>query len=142
MADKQFLGTGIKFPVQPDPGTGRFELCKEENSVRQSLYMILMTVRRERWMSPEYGSNITSYAFMDTSSTMLNLLRSDLRSQILRQEPRISEVEITFDADSREGCLIIYIDYTISDANTRGNLVFPFYLRAGREDTTDGYVEN
>lgn len=138
MAKNDFLGTGVKFPVQADPGTGRFALSSGEMSVKESLYLILMTARGERWMAPAFGSNITSYTFMDTSNTMLNLLRSDLSSAILSQEPRISEVEIRFDAVSRRGCLIIHINYTVSAANTRDNLVFPFYLKAGKEAEADG----
>ena len=137
MADNKFLGTGVKFPVQADPGTGRFAMTSGAAGVKESLYIILMTAKGERWMAPDFGSNITSYTFMDTSDTMLNLLRNDLSAVILAQEPRISEVDINFDADSRKGCLIIDIDYTVAAENTKDNLVFPFYLQAVKEVEAD-----
>lgn len=141
MADRTYLGTGVKFPVQADPGTGRFAMASAGESVRESVYIILMTARGERWMVPGFGSNINSYTFMDTSATMLNLMRSDLRTQILRQEPRITDVEITFDQSGQEGCLFVNVEYTISNSHTRDNLVFPFYLQAVREGIADGPVE-
>ena len=37
---------------------------KEEKSVKESIYLILMTRRTERLTRPFFGSNIDSYAFM------------------------------------------------------------------------------
>ena len=142
MADRNYLGTGIRFPVQADAGTGRFAMASGEESVRESVYIILMTARGERWMEPGFGSNMNSYTFMDTSATMLNLMRSDLMTQILKQEPRISDVEITFDQSGQEGCLLVNVEYTISAHHTRDSLVFPFYLQVVRDGTADGPVED
>lgn len=142
MEDHKFLGTGVKFPVQADPGTGRFAMSSGEMSVKESIYLILMTARGERWMVPDFGSNITSYTFMDTSLTMLNLKRSELSSILLTQEPRISDLDITFDEDIRRGCLLIDISYRVSKTNSRDNLVFPFYLRAAREVEADEPEDN
>ena len=60
MSSKSFLGTGMKFPPQIDPGTGRFSLSSGAQSVRESVYLILMTQRGERWLEPEFGSRILS----------------------------------------------------------------------------------
>lgn len=141
MADRNYLGTGMKFPVQADPGTGRFAMASGVESVRESVYIILMTARGERWMVPGFGSNINSYTFMDTSATMLNLMQNDLRRQILTQEPRISDVEITFDQSGQEGYLLVNVEYTVSARHMRDSLVFPFYLQAVREGAADGPVE-
>ena len=66
MNDRAFLGAGMKFPPQIDPGTGRFAVSAREQSVRESVYLILMTSRGERWLEPNFGSQMASYAFMDT----------------------------------------------------------------------------
>lgn len=134
---QRFLGTGIKFPPQIDPGTGRFALSSGSQSVKESLYLILMTNRGERWLEPTFGSRLMSYTFMDTSITMLSMFSDDLRNRILSQEPRISDVEVNIDAESREGCLIISITYTLAATNTQDNMVFPFYLNAVREEAID-----
>ena len=54
--------------------------------MKESVYIILMTNRGERWLDPDFGSDIMRYTFMDTSLTMLNLMASDLRTLLLEQE--------------------------------------------------------
>ena len=134
MNEQAFLGAGMKFPPQIDPGTGRFAVSTGEQSVRESVYLILMTSRGERWLEPDFGSRMASYACMDTSPTMLRMLSDDLRDLILTQEPRISEVSVEIDPEVKNGCLMVSILYTVAATNRRDNLVFPFYLNAAREE--------
>ena len=134
MPDKKFLGSGMKFPPQINEATGRFMTSSAEQSVKESIYLILMTQRTERFARPDYGSTLMSYAFTDTNITALNMMQSDLSEQILMQEPRVSDVEITTDTQTKEGCLIVNIDYVVSETNQRDNLVFPFYLNADVEE--------
>ncbi|MBP3486756.1 MAG: GPW/gp25 family protein [Oscillospiraceae bacterium] len=136
MNDRAFLGAGMKFPPQIDPGTGRFAVSAREQSVRESVYLILMTSRGERWLEPNFGSQMASYAFMDTSPTMLRMLSDDLRDLLLTQEPRISDVDVEIDPETKNGCLLVSIQYTVAATNSRDNLVFPFYLNAAREEPT------
>lgn len=136
MNDRAFLGAGMKFPPQIDPGTGRFAVSAREQSVRESVYLILMTSRGERWLEPGFGSQMASYAFMDTSPTMLRMLSDDLRDLLLTQEPRISDVDVEIDPETRNGCLLVSIRYTVAATNSQDNLVFPFYLNAAREEPT------
>ena len=134
MNDKAFLGAGMKFPPQIDPGTGRFAVSAREQSVRESVYLILMTNRGERWLEPNFGSQVTRYTFMDMSPTMMRLMSDELRGLLLTQEPRIRDVNITINPEVREGCLLVDIQYTVAASNSRENIVFPFYLNATREE--------
>lgn len=134
MNDKAFLGAGMKFPPQIDPGTGRFAVSSAEQSVRESVYLILMTNRGERWLEPGFGSQMSRYAFMDTSSTVLRMLCDELRDLLLRQEPRIGEVTVEANPDVKDGCLLVNISYTVAATNSQENLVFPFYLSMAREE--------
>lgn len=134
MDDKRFLGTGMKFPPQIDAATGRFMLSSAEQKVKESVYLILMTNRSERWMRPDFGGDLLSYTFMDTSITMLSIMSSRIRELLLTQEPRISNVDVNITPENRSGCLIVNIDYTVIASNTRDNMVFPFYLTADHEE--------
>ena len=60
MADKAFLGMGMKFPPQINPATGRFVVSTNEESVKESIYLILMTQKSERFLRPEFGSDLLS----------------------------------------------------------------------------------
>ena len=124
------LGQSMKFPPQVDPATGRFVVSAGRDSVRESLYLILMTSVGERLMNPNFGTKMMSYTFMDTSLTMLNIFTSELKNTILEQESRISNLDISVDAGSKEGALIININYYLVDSDFMDNFVFPFYINS------------
>lgn len=133
------LGRGMKFPPQIDPVTGRFVVSENEQSVKESIYLILMTQKGERLMRPAFGSRTLSYVFAETNLTMLHIMAHDLESDITRNEPRVQDVEIEMDYDSRPDCLLVQIRYTVSGGNTPENLVFPFYLDKRSEEESAEY---
>lgn len=126
--EQAFLGTGVAFPPQVDPATGRFKMSSGSQSVRESIYLILMTQVTERLTRPGFGSDTASYIFMDVSLTELTIMRRDLTETILDQEPRVRDVDITTEMQEQQGYILINIDYILRENNIRGNLVFPFYL--------------
>lgn len=139
MPDNSFLGRGMKFPPQINKATGRFVTSENEVSVKEAVYIILMTQKSERWLRPEFGSNLMSYTFMDTNETMLNLMANQIRRDIVNGEPRVRDVNIHIEPEIKKGCLIVHIDYTVVETSTRDNLVFPFYLNVTAEgDENEG----
>ena len=135
--ENNYLGRGMKFPPQINPATGRFETVENEQSIKQSIYLILMTQKRERFIRPDFGSNIMNYTFMDTGITMLNIMSREITSDILNNEPRIDDVRIDINPEVKSGCLIINIGYRIIKSNVRENLVFPFYLDTSWNESFD-----
>ncbi len=131
---KDFLGKGMKFPPQINQATGRFVTVSEEQSVKESLYLILMTQKTERPLRPDFGSEIMSYTFLDVNGPMINMIIRTITDQIENQEPRVTDVQVTADTRSRNGVVIFEIGYTIVSTNTRDNMVFPFYLNADQEE--------
>lgn len=134
MPGDHFLGTGMKFPPQINPATGRFMVSSEEESVKESVYLILMTQKTERFLRPEFGSDLMSYTFMDINVTSVNMMVRSLTEQILSNEPRIQSVSITTDERLRDGCLLVNIDYVIRDSQVRDHLTVPFYLNVSPEE--------
>lgn len=137
MKEREFLGKGIKFPIQVNKATGRFVMSFEETSVKESVYMILMTQKTERWIHPEFGSRILSYTFMDTSLTRIGMMAREIEQTILEQEPRIRTVDVEVEPHLEKGCLLIHISYVVAQTNTRDNMVFPFYLYSDTEGEMD-----
>lgn len=131
--DKAFLGTGMKFPPQINPITGRIEVSTAEKSVKESVYLILTTRKTERLVRPWFGSQIDSYVFMDISATRIHMMTRDIAENILEQEPRVSDVDVSVSPESGDGRLIINVAYTVTATNTRDNLVFPYYLDMDEE---------
>lgn len=133
MPEKNFLGNGVKFPPQVNKATGRFVMSDGLQSIKESVYTILMTQKEERFLHPDFGCGLLSYTFMDTNITSLNMMSREISNNIRRAEPRISDVSVRLDASTKPGCLIVTIEYTVIELNVKDNLVFPFYLNTGEE---------
>ncbi len=142
MADKDFLGVGMKFPPQINKATGRFMTVSAEDSVRQSLYLILMTHLTERPMRPDFGSELMSYTFMDVNAGSIAWITRTIREQIALQEPRVTDVDISTDVTSGSGMVLFDIRYRITESNTMDNLVFPFYMNAQTEEEEEEEKES
>ncbi len=134
MPGKHYLGTGMKFPPQIHPATGRFMVSSEEESVKESIYLILMTQRSERFLRPDFGSDLMSYTFMDLNMTSIHMMTRSLTEQILSNEPRIESVSISTDETVLDGCLLVTIDYVIKSSEIRDQLVIPFYQKVSSEE--------
>lgn len=139
MEEQRFLGTGMKFPPQVNPATGRFACVSGKESIRESVYLILMTQRTERFMRPEFGSNVMSYVFSQADNTILNLMAEEISSDIMRGEPRVERVHVSMDQNSKPGCLFVNIEYTVRGENVKENMVFPFYLGEEPEKESEAY---
>ena len=140
--EQSFLGTGVAFPPEIDPATGRFKLSSGSQSVKESIYLILMTQVTERLTRPDFGTQTAAYVFMNVNLTELTIMKRELTDSILRQEPRVRDVTVETDMKAQQGYILISIDYTLAQNNQRGNLVFPFYLNAEPEPVeTEEYYE-
>lgn len=134
MNGKEFLGRGVKFPLQVDPRTGKIAMADQEEDIREAIDIILRTGRGERVMRPEFGSDTLDYAFAPASSSLSNAIAHDLRLILLEQEPRIQDVEVQCSPpDQLTGSLIIQVSYTVRSTNNRYNHVYPFYATEGSE---------
>lgn len=142
MAEKDYLGKGMKFPPQINEATGRFVTVSAEESVRQSLYLILMTQLSERPMRPDFGSELMGYTFMDINAGSLAWITRAIREQIALQEPRVTDVDIDTEITGTSGMVLFDIRYRVADTNTEDNLVFPFYMRAQTEEEEEEEKES
>lgn len=139
MKENTHLGRGMKFPPQVNPVTGRFVLSEEEQSVKESIYLILMTRKGERMMRPAFGSRTSEYVFAETNLTMQTIMAQELEKDIARNEPRVQEVEVRMDGSGGQDSLLIQIQYTVSGKSTPENMVFPFYLGKEPEKVSAEY---
>lgn len=137
MEQKAYLGKGIKFPIEVNGATGRFLMSQGDESVKESVYTILMTQRGERFVRPEFGCELLSSTFMETSDTRIHMMARMLRDAIEEQEPRVFKVEVSAEKKLDRGCVVFYVSYRIRETNNRDNLVFPFYLYAQEGETDE-----
>ena len=124
---KAFLGTGWKFPVGIDKATGRIQMSSNEDSIRESIRIIIGTRKGELPMHPDFGCGIQEYAFETADYTTLYAMKTEVEHALIRWEPRITDVYARVsDEQIDEGVLMIDVSYVVRATNNQYNLVYPF----------------
>lgn len=126
---KSFLGRGWRFPVGV-AGGGGIATSTEEESIRESLRIILGTAPGERVMRPDFGCYIHEFVFHPNSPSTAALVAQYAREAILKWEPRVRDVKAVARPDPLEdNKLLVSISFTIRTTNSLSNMVYPFFLR-------------
>lgn len=134
MNGREFLGRGLKFPLQVDARTGKLAMVSEEEDIREAIGILLRTGRGERVMRPDFGTRALDYAFDSLSSSVIHSMAYDIQQQLTDQEPRITDVEVTAqELDQLTGAVAVQVSYTVRNTNNRYNHVYPFYNTEGSE---------
>jgi len=127
-----FLGTGWKFPVEIDGATGRIKMSSNEDSIRESIRIIIGTRQGELPMHPEFGCRIQEYSFESVDYTTLYSMKTEVEHALIRWEPRITDIQAEVsDEQLDRGLLLIQVSYVIRSTNNQYNLVYPFYINEG-----------
>ena len=129
---KAFLGRGFAFPPRIDPATGQFVMVENEEDIRQSIYIILMTRKKERAMLPDFGCAVHEYLFDVPDSAFAVRISHEVEDALTKYEPRIRNVKVDVDRRRTDrGAVYLNIQYTVRATNNPNNLVFPYYLEEG-----------
>lgn len=127
---KDFLGKGLKFPVAVNPQTHSFASSTGEEKIRESVFIILGTVLGERAMRQDFGSALQNQVFAPIHAATISTLSFHVQEALIAWEPRIEVQHVRVsDEKSKEGVLLISLDYKVRSTNNRFNLVYPFYVK-------------
>lgn len=125
-----FLGRGWQFPISPN-GDGQIQMAADEDSIRQSIWLILSTSRGERVMRPDFGCALSDMVFSLNSDATVGLIETAVHEALVQWEPRINLLTITATPDPDQTTLLhIAITYQVRSTNSRYNLVYPFFLES------------
>lgn len=124
-----FLGKGWPFPVFDDEKEIRSRVG--EDSIRDSIWIILATAPGERVMRPDFGCGVHDLVFAVHDSTTLGRVERGVYDALVRWEPRIEVLKVTAEEKGKGEVLLINIHYRVRSTNNFFNLVYPFYLTAG-----------
>jgi len=136
--NKAFLGRGWKFPPtfvkspgDPTKFYNGIQMSQFEEDIRESLIILLSTIRGERVMRPGYGTSAHNLIFESLDFNTGTLIAEEVKKAILIHEPRVFVDKVEPLQEELNGRLTLSIEYTIIATNTRSNVVFPFYLNEG-----------
>jgi len=129
---REFLGQGWAFPVGVDAG-GKIKISREEEDIRQAIWIILSTAKGERVMRPDFGCGIHDYVFASINTASVALIENSVREALTLWEPRIEVTGVQVSTENvAKGELLVSVDYKVRTTNNRFNLVYPFYLTEGK----------
>jgi len=129
-ASKNFMGSGLSFPLRVNARTGRFVMSRHEENIHESVRIVLRTFRGERVMRPEFGAAPESILFSDAGAEAITALEEGMRAALEENEPRIADVVVRVSRENR-GELSVNISYRIRTTNNLFSRVYPFYLLEG-----------
>ena len=86
----------LSFPFQIDPWTHHAALCDEAQRIRTSVFLILSTHVKERWMLSSFGSRLKDYVFENQGVETEDMIQREIiassrcreRSSCTRRGPR------------------------------------------------------
>lgn len=111
--------------------TGSLGYVRGDVNVEQSLQILLQTDWGQRVMREDFGCKAPRLVFSPGSIQYLRLLEATVKDAIRDWEPRVELDDVRAETDpGDETRVIVSIGYRVRQTNTRGNLVFPFYLGA------------
>jgi phage baseplate assembly protein W len=126
---KNFLGRGFAFPLRVN-GRGQVEMVTGEQSVLDSVRLILGTPLGERLMRPDFGCMIHDLVFHPVSANTCSLVAMYATQALVKWEPRIEDVNVqAFPDPSAENSILLQVGFRVRSTNNLHNLVYPFYLR-------------
>lgn len=123
---KPFLGVGWGFPVSA--ANGAITIAEYEDSVSQSIWIILGTAKGERVMRPDFGCRIYDLVFENITPATVAKVSEAVREALLMFETRIDVLDVQVQSENNGEVLLISVEYEVRATNNVFNLVYPFYL--------------
>lgn len=125
---KQFLGTGLSFPLRTD-ARGKIVLTSGTQDIEEAIRIILSTRPGERVMRPNFGCCAHELLFEPRTPTTVSLLQEYVYESLRMWEPRINliAVDVALD-DAHDGALLANIQYQIKATHDTRSIVHPFFI--------------
>lgn len=125
-----WLGSGLRFPIHPDPVTGALPQVAGMDRIRQSIEQILDTEPGERIMLPEFGCGLRRYLMEPNTLTTRTAIAKDIETALARWEPRIQVTAVAVTAGEQPELAWVQVSYRRLSDLREDNLVYPFYFHA------------
>jgi uncharacterized protein len=125
------LGQGVAFPVRVGPD-GSIAWSAGNDSIVESIQLILMTNQGERVARPEFGASLRTFIYSSNTGATRRLIQEAITTALKRWEKRItvSSVLVT-KVPEDEQALDVTIGYQIRSTGAREQLSLQLPLADG-----------
>lgn len=103
----------LAIPFAFDSIHGSVKVADEREEITSSVKTILMTSVHERLLLPQFGSRLNDYVFSEMNYTTLELLKKEVITSLEAQEPRVYDIQVSFETQQLKGILMVYVSYRI-----------------------------
>ena len=108
---------------------GGMDMLQDDDSVRQSILLLISTLPGERVMRPDYGCYLHRLVFSPNDDTTAGLAIHYVRSALERWEPRIDIVRLDANRSATNPEMLdIYLEYRVRASNRIEPFAFAFDL--------------
>lgn len=127
----EFLGKGLKFPLTFQRRSGGTQISTATSSdhahIHESIRQILGTRKGERFLRPEFGSNLHRLVFEPNDGVLYGLIRHEVMTALDQWEPRVIVTDVMVGPGDDEHLVLVNISYRLISSQMEGNLVYPFF---------------
>ncbi len=131
--NKAFFGIGLKQPFKINPSTGKTGLVSGIDNIEQSIRAILSTKPGERLYHKDFGIDLSELLFETQDSATFKALEEKITQGLMQFQTMIIVDSVNFELQAEKGLINIDVAFTIRNTNTRGNYVYPFYIKEANQ---------
>jgi phage baseplate assembly protein W len=95
--------------------------------------LLLSTRPGERTYHRNFGIDLTPLLFEIPNAATLKTIEENIISGLTQFQPMIITESVDFEIIAEEGMIKIHIHFMIRSTNSRGNYVYPFYLKEANQ---------
>lgn len=106
-----YLGKGMFWPPQEDPGTGDFKRAENEESIQVCVRHILETYVNQYPVLRNVGSRLEELLFEEGSGAVLESISASVKETLTRSEKRVNFVNVAFKVENNnKGTRTVFVD--------------------------------
>jgi uncharacterized protein len=128
-----FFGVGLQQPFKINPSTGKTGMISGIENIEQSIRAILSTKPGERLYHKDFGVDLSALIFEPQSNATLKSIEEKIISGLMQFQTMIIVDSVSFELNTTEGLINVDVSFTIRTTNTRGNYVYPYYIKEANQ---------
>lgn len=128
-----FFGVGLQQPFKINPSTGKTGMVSGVDNIEQSIRAILSTKPGERLYHKNFGVDLSELMFEPQSKATLKSVEEKIISGLMQFQTMIIVDSVGFELNATEGLINVDVSFTIRTTNTRGNYVYPYYIKEANQ---------
>lgn len=115
------LGIGVNLPLS---GKAVFNTTyTSKDATKANLINYFLTNKGERYLNPNFGSDIRLFLFENISEDKLTTVKARITKELKVYFPRVNPLQFEVTADPDRNTLRVYLQYEIANSNIQDEIL-------------------